>query len=155
MFCASKENTEHCSRMWGGGGAIKRERSGSHSRLNCRQRGMRPGTTDFCVGQFPAPSCSWAESSSLFSIQWMWGGTIWLVKICWILLNPGKRWSVSFFIEKDGLPTIEGIYCTVVFVIYYWFSLITAYQRLTARCIHNTTKHGRSVISPQNCLYFR
>ncbi len=41
-----------------------------------------------------------------------------------------------------------------VFVSYYWYSLIIADQRLPAWCIHDTTRHDRSVIGPRIIFTF-
>ncbi len=90
--------------MWGGGGGRKREREREVLAVEVlihRQRG--DGAVNYwllCGGSSRHPPA--VESRALYSPYNVCGmdGTLWLVKICWILLNPAMRWSFSFFIEK-------------------------------------------------------
>ncbi len=84
--------------MWRGGGLERDgDRSVSFHGSTAGRGGKGWKLPTSLWRQFPAPFCGWAESS-LFSKQCMWDGKLWLVKICWILLNPAMRWSVWFFI---------------------------------------------------------
>ncbi len=104
-----------CCHMWGRG-ARKGERGRERERevlaiqeLNGRQKGGWGRELPTTVWRhFQTPSCFWADNL-VFPIQCVWDGPVWLGKIYCILLNPATRWSFSFFIDKDLLPSTKGM----------------------------------------------
>ena len=106
--------------------------------LNCRHRGEELGTADFCEASVTAAFLRFSREFSLLHTMCVGQNTLIgqnmmdIVKSCYEM----KRFIFHLKI------CAANCWRHIVFASYNWFSLITADQRLTARCIHDTTRQA-------------
>jgi hypothetical protein len=104
--------------------------------LNCRQRGMGPGTINFCVAAVPGALLRLSRELSPLHTMYVGRKTLIgqnmldIVKYCNEMKRLILHWKLC---PANCWSHIES-------VSYYWFGLITEDQRLTAWCIRYCDK---------------